>query len=53
MLYELIPISKAQIPLSCEEFLLLKSVILSTNNLQGILMWEEFIDKEFKLITMN
>jgi fatty-acyl-CoA synthase len=46
MLYELIPISKAILPtFDCEEFPLLKSVIsLSTNNLQGILMWEEFID---------
>jgi fatty-acyl-CoA synthase len=47
MLYELIPNLKSnRLPtFDCEEFPLLKSVIsLSTNNLQGILMWEEFID---------
>jgi fatty-acyl-CoA synthase len=46
MLYELIRIKSNRLPtFDCEEFPLLKSVIsLSTNNLQGILMWEEFID---------
>jgi fatty-acyl-CoA synthase len=46
MLYELIPNLKSnRLPFDCEELPLLKSVIsLSTNNLQGILMWEEFID---------
>jgi fatty-acyl-CoA synthase len=45
MLYELIPISSNGSLLSIVKLPLLKSVIsLSTNNLQGILMWEEFID---------
>ncbi|MEZ7499154.1 AMP-binding protein [Flavobacterium sp. Arc3] len=47
MLYELIPdLKKNSLPtFDCAEFPLLKSVIsLSKNNLQGILMWEEFID---------
>jgi fatty-acyl-CoA synthase len=45
MLYELIPNLKSnRLPtFDCEEFPL-KSVISLTNNLQGILMWEEFID---------
>jgi fatty-acyl-CoA synthase len=46
MLYELIPNLKSNRPLlSIVKVSVLKSVIsLSTNNLQGILMWEEFID---------
>jgi fatty-acyl-CoA synthase len=46
MLYELIPNLKSnRLLLSIVKSCLLKSVIsLSTNNLQGILMWEEFID---------
>jgi fatty-acyl-CoA synthase len=47
MLYELIPnLKNNKLPtFDCDEFPLLKSVVsLSKNNLQGILMWEEFID---------
>jgi fatty-acyl-CoA synthase len=46
MLYELIPNLKAiGSLLSIVKSFRFKSVIsLSTNNLQGILMWEEFID---------
>jgi fatty-acyl-CoA synthase len=46
MLYELIPNLKSnRLPtFDCEEFPLKSVISLSTNNLQGILMWEEFID---------
>lgn len=47
MLYELIPnLKNNTLPtFNCGEFPLLKSVIsLSKKNLEGILMWEEFID---------
>jgi fatty-acyl-CoA synthase len=47
MLYELIPnLKNNTLPtFNCDEFPMLKSVIsLSKKNLEGILMWEEFID---------